>query len=248
MKWYLNEIQGTADAITTMYFSKRSWTREREEHIRDLCYKVLDRRGFVDKNQAMKAVASEYPEYDEFVDMMNKLMKWVPIHITMGRFMDFSITVEGVHRAGQDDWDAHACRYNNRIIRTSTRLATFEADEMSEWYKDKIIPMDLALRLMSKDLPNAIEKDGITYVRATNGYIREDMKDDKDVKRGLYMECIPSNFIFKVNLSEFAHVYKQRNKDSHANPEVKILCEGIADALYKANQWITRELLMKIEN
>lgn len=243
MKWYLNEIQGTADAITTMYFSKRSWTREKEQHIRDLCYKVLDRRGFV-----INESNANIEERGEFVDMMNKLMKWVPIHITMGKFMDFSITVEGLHRAGQDDWDAHACRYNNRIIRASTRLATFEADEMSEWYKDKIIPMDLALHIMSHDLPDSIERDGVTYVRATNGYIREDLKDDKDAKRGLYMECIPSNFIFKVSLSEFAHVYKQRNKNSHANPEVKILCEGIADALYEANPWITRELLMKIEN
>ena len=31
MKVYLNEITGLADALTSMYMSKRSWTRELEE-------------------------------------------------------------------------------------------------------------------------------------------------------------------------------------------------------------------------
>lgn len=248
MRVWLNEIQGTADAIVTMYFSKRSWTREKEEHIRNVCYRCLDRYGFYDKDKLEYEVLKD--DIHEFQTEMSKLTKWGHKHTTMLRFMDFSITVEGLHRGGQDDWDAHACRYNNRIIRASTRLATFEADEMSEWYQDKIIPMDLALRDLLTDLniPEVVTRDGVRYVRATNGYVREDLKDDKDAKRGLYMECIPSNFIFKVNLTEWAHVYKQRNKDSHANPEVKKLCETIADQLYIANNYLTRELFIKIEN
>ena len=70
----------------------------------------------------------------------------------MLRFIDISVTVEGLHRAGQDDWDSHAARFNNRIIRSSTRLASF-GYEMSEWYQDKIIPTDAALDLLGIEAP-----------------------------------------------------------------------------------------------
>ena len=48
-------------------------------------------------------------------------------------FVTISVTVEGIHRAGQDDWDAHAKRFDNRIIRSSTRLADFSEGEMSDY-------------------------------------------------------------------------------------------------------------------
>lgn len=251
MKVYLNEIQGTADAITTMYFSKRTWTRETEEYIRDVVEACTDRQGFYRDDQKDDKLLKPY--FDEFKTYMSKLLKFGVHHITMLRYIDFSITVEGLHRAGQDDWDAHACRYNNRIIRSSTRLGVFDGEEMSDWYKGKILTMDQVIKMINLDnIPNelTIEEgdEKVTYVRSTNGYIRKDLKDDKDAKRGLYMECIPSNFIFKVNLTEWAHVYKMRNKDTHANPEVKLLCETIADKLQEANPWFTRELFMSIEN
>lgn len=242
MKVYLNEITGIADAIISMYMSKRSWSRERESHIREVVRACTTYYGSYKKDK------SDQDDY-EFKDLMNKLTKWGRKHITMLKFIDFSITVEGIHRAGQDDWDSHAVRFNNRIIRSSTRLAKFEGNEVSEWYSDKILTFDQAAEMFEIDVPDRVTTiEGIKYVRTTNGYIREDLKDDKDVKRGLYMECIPSNFIFKVNLAEFAHVYKLRNKNSHANPEVKILCESIADALVQAVPWFTRELFMSIEN
>ena len=59
--------------------------------------------------------------------------------------------------------------------------------------------------------PDRIEHNGNSYVKTCNGYIAEEYKDSKDVKRGLYMLSIPSNFIFKCNLTEFSHVYKERN-------------------------------------
>ena len=34
MNVYLNEITGMADGLVTLYFSKRTWTREKEENIR----------------------------------------------------------------------------------------------------------------------------------------------------------------------------------------------------------------------
>ncbi len=58
----------------------------------------------------------------------------------MGRFLDFSFTVYNLHRAGQDDLDSHAKRMENRIIRSSTRLADFAAGEMSDYYKGQDHP------------------------------------------------------------------------------------------------------------
>lgn len=138
-------------------------------------------------------------------------------------------------------------RFNNRIIRSSTRLANFDY-EMSDYYQDKIIPTDMAMQELGIGIPDKIEHNGQSYVKTVNGYIREDLQDNKDVKRGLYMLSIPSNFIFKVNLTEFAHVYKERNIDSGANPEVKEWCETCVDLIEDKFPQFNRELLLKIPN
>ena len=62
------------------------------------------------------------------------------------------------------------------------------------------------------------------------------------------MLSIPSNFIFRINLAEWAHVYKERNKNGGANPEVKQCCEMIADQLVIAHPQFTRELWMNVKN
>jgi hypothetical protein len=251
MKVYLNEVTGIADAIVSMMMSKRTWTREGELEIRAMCDRRIDRQGkynVVNPAHYSESVNQEINEIDKkYNDYLDLLVKWGWKHITMLRFIDFSITVEGLHRAGQDDWDAHASRYNNRIIRSSTRLATF-GNEVSEWYDDKIIPTDVALASLGITTPESITHNGVVYVRSTNGYVREDLKDNKDVKRGLYMLSIPSNFIFKVNLCEWAHVFKERNIDGTANPEVKICCESIADQIERFQPKFNRELFEKIKN
>lgn len=242
MKTYLNQISGIDDAIVSMYMSKRSWTREKEMHIRETCKKVLRWNGSL-----AEPCADLEKELNEFSDWMAKLVKWGQRHITMLRFIDMSITVEGLHRAGQDDWDAHAKRFNNRIIRSSTRLADFSY-EMSAWYEDKIIPTDMALKELDIQLPEVIQHEGVNYVKAVNGYIKEGCQDNPDVKRGLYMLSIPSNFIFKVDLTEWAHVYKERNIHGAANPEVKQCCESIADQIEAFHSQFNRELFMNILN
>lgn len=244
MKVYVNEITGIPDAIVSMFMSKRSWTRELENEIRTICNKVLNRDGSLNDN--VKDYTKD--EIDKFNKWMDSLMKWGWIHTTMLRFIDISVTVEGLHRAGQDDWDAHAKRFNNRIIRSSTRLATFNY-EMSDWYEGKIIPTDLALNFLGIDTPETITVNNETYIKTVNGYIKEQYKDNKDVKRGLYMLSIPSNFIFKIDLTEWGHVYKERNINSSANPEVKQCCEAIADSLCcDFHKQFTRELFLKIKN
>ena len=237
MKVYLNEITGMADALVSMYMSKRTWTPELDKEIRTDWH--MD--------------AYRYKVYDEEMGerttkRIESLCKYAWMHTTILDFVTISATVEGIHRAGQDDWDAHACRFNNRIIRASTRLADFKEGEMSDFYKGKIIPTDVAIEeIMNSHLPDAIEKDGQCYVKAVNGYILEALKNDRDVKRGLYMESIPSNFIFKCNMAQWAHVYRMRNKNSTANPEVKQLAEMLQDEIEKQMPWFNREFLAKVQ-
>lgn len=231
MNVYLNEITGMDDALISMYMSKRTWTPEINEQIK-----------------------SDWHIYNFFgtpLETLNKRIesfcKFAWKHTTMLDFVTISVTVEGMHRAGQDDWDAHACRYNNRIIRSSTRLADFDEDEMSDYYRGKIIPTEMALRILDTEMPDKLVFGKDTYIKTTGGYIREDLKDNRDVKRGLYRLCIPSNFIFKCNMAQWAHVYKMRNEKGTANPEVKELAEKIQDLIEQEMPWFNREFLQKVE-
>lgn len=248
MKVYLNEVTGLADALTSMYMSKRTWTRELEEEIRHDC-KVIDilSKCPYPSCEPFALLSELQSAQDRTEKRIESFCKFAWKHITMLDFITLSVTVEGLHRAGQDDWDAHAYRFNNRIIRSSTRLADFSKDEMSDFYKDKIIPTEIALAMLGIDIPQTIEKDGQTFVLAEGGYIREDLKDNRDAKRGLYRMCIPSNFIFKINLAQWAHVYKMRNKNGSANPEVKEVAERIQDEVEKVLPWFDREFIKKVE-
>lgn len=240
MNIYVNEITGIADSIVSMFMSRRSWTREKELEIRDVCERVLSRQGRI-------LEAADENDLNKYNDWLDRLIKWGWRHITMLRFIDISVTVEGLHRAGQDDWDSHAARFNNRIIRSSTRLAEF-GYEMSSWYEDKIIPTDMALEYLGINMPDCVEKDGEKFVKTVNGYIKEDLQNSPDVKRGLYMLSIPSNFIFKINLTEWGHVFKERNSQGTANPEVKMCCEEIANQIMLFQPKFDRDLFLKIQS
>jgi hypothetical protein len=244
MEVFLNRIDGVDDAIISMFLSKRTLTRDLELNIRhqtSLC-----------SNQVYDGVtplgALSQPS-DEFAGWLSRLFRWGIHHYTMLRFIDLSFTVYGLHRAGQDDLDSHAMRMNNRIIRSSTRLADFSQGELSTYYQDKIVPTDVALAALGIETPEEITWNGETYVRAANGYIIKGMENNKDVKRGLYMLSIPSNFIFKIQLTEFAHVYKERCASGTANPEVKEAVESMADQLDAATlSYASRVLLNQIRN
>lgn len=245
MEVYLNRIDGWDDAILTMFYSKRTITREFEKQIRTAVYKSTNHN----PNHGVVGSLIDSNCWEDMESWLTRLFKWAPHHTTMGRFLDLSFTVYGMHRAGQDDWDAHAKRYNNRIIRSSTRLADFKGGEMSSYYEDKIVPTDVALAALGIATPDEIQYEGRTYVRAVNGYVLKGMENNKDVKRGLYMLSIPSNFIFKVDLTEFAHVYKERRAEGTANPEVKEACETMVTLLELAScGFINSDLLMKIKN
>lgn len=242
MKVYVNSITGIEDAIVSTLMSKKSWTREKENDVRATCERVIDRTG---RFYGYEFIESEdIRKYDRWLDSVLRI-GWK--HITILRYIDISVTVNGLHRGGQDDWDSHAKRFDNRIVRSSTRLSKF-GNEKSEWYKDKIITDDEAFEYLHIVMPNKITKDGVTYVKTVNGYVREDLKSDNDTLRGLYMLSIPSDFIFKINLTEFGHVYKMRNQFTTAHPEVKECCEEIARQIEEIQPKLNKELFEKIEN
>ena len=147
------------------------------------------------------------------------------------------------------DIDAHARRFDNRIIRSSTRLAEFKEDEVSDYYKDKIITDAKVLKcVLGIDMPNEIVYEGSKYVKSPNGYIKEEYKNNKDVKRGLYMLSIPSNFVAKINLTEWGHVFQERNENGGANPEVKEWAGEVMRQITSFHHQITREHVLSIKN
>lgn len=215
MKIYLNKITGIDDALISLLMSKRSWTRAKELEIREKVKSATDENGFLtDKSE-------------DFAKDLSKLQKYGIDcgHTTLLRFIDLSFTVEGLHRGAQDDFDSHAKRLDSRIVRASTRLGSFSEGEMSDYYKDKIIFSDDAAKMAGIELPKTIEKDGKKFVKTAFGYVREDLKEDKDARRGLYPLSIPSNFIFKVQYPELCHIVQHRDKNSFANPELKEMIE-----------------------
>lgn len=245
MEVYLNRVDGIDDAIISMFLSKRTLTRELELEIRN----CVNRNSYqtYDGIHPLGALKPSARDDEQLMDWLEKVTRWGEKHITMLRFMDLSFTVYNLHRGGQDDWDAHAQRYNNRIIRSSTRLGNFNQGEMSEWYQGKIIPTDVALVALGISLPDEIEYEGATFVRGANGYILKGHENEKDYKRGLYMLSIPSTFIFRCQGTEYAHVYRERREDGTAHPEVKIVAESCADQIENATLgFINREKLLAI--
>ncbi len=240
MKIYLKRITGIDDAIVSMFVSKGNWNRELEKAIVNLCNRVLTRDGRIKKD----AVSEDLEKFNGYI---SKLVKFGWKHITLLRFIDFSFSVDGLHRAGQDDWDSHAKRFDNRIIRLSTREPGIET-EMSDYYKERAIPTDHALEILGIQVPGKINYNGKAYVKCQNGYVLDSEESNPNALRGLYPLGFSSTFIFKVNLTEWSHVYKERNKYGNAHPEVKELCEECATQIEKAIPYFNRELFMKIEN
>lgn len=226
MKIYLNKITGYDDAVVSLLMSKRSWTREKEMDLRNNINACLDSNGMVLNSKR-----------DEFEKIFKAVAKYgiQHRHVTLVRFIDLSFTVEGLHRAAQDDFDSHAKRLDNRIVRASTRLARFNGSEKSGYYQDKILTTEEVLNMCGVELPTTVSKDGINYIMTPNGYVREDLREDNDALRGLYRLSIPSNFIFKAQYPELCHIVQHRDKNSFANPELKDMIEQLVELVTEAN-------------
>lgn len=237
MKIKLNSVTGLDDAIVSMYESKRTLTDELEAKIRCTVRNEIREDGKIEL---------EYVS-DELMEMLKKLFKWGKRHFTMLRFINLSVTVYGLHRAGMDDLDAHAMRMNNRIIRTSTRLGVY-GNEKSEFYEDKILTLDDLVKNNIISLPEKIEVNEKKYVKVVNGYVLEGMEKEHDVVRGLYPLAIPMGAIFNINLTEYSHVFKERNENGNAHPELKQAIESLTDQLIEFIPLIDRQYLLDIIN
>lgn len=272
------EIKGFQAAFTSMFMSKRTYNSELGEDIENVCNIVLTKDGYVNKGvrerydyfcrlypifrkstiaDSIKQVNNstidqkqkdEIMAYQKFNTWLNLLCKMGRRHITVLRFISFSCVVTGLHRGAQDDFDSHAKRLENKIIRNSTRLATFDNNEKSEYYQNKILLLDEVLDQLNIEMPETIVKNGKTYVRSTNGYIDENYKDDKDVKRGLYPLCIPSNFVFECNLTEWAHIVKERGLGSNAHEELQHMVENINTLLEDRYSILNDEYFHSVQN
>lgn len=144
-------------------------------------------------------------------------------HTTIGRFLDISCTVEGLHRGATDDFDAHACMLDNRIVRMSTRTNSPDSLVLSDFYKDKVIPVTEA----GLNLPETIGKNGSKYYLSRFGYVKEEYLKDYDVLRGLTPLGISNVFTFKCNITNWAHIVKLRRNGTHAAPELQEMIEAI---------------------
>ena len=266
MKVTIKNITGFNEAFVSMFISKRTWTPELDAKITKVCDEVIDKNGNINPNASHESL-------EQFNKWLGMLLRMGKKHITVLRFIDIAIMTEGLHRAGQDDVDAHARRFDNRIIRSSTRLATVQEGEVSDYYKDKILTTGKMCENLCKDMPAKVYEltDGYFYteeeyenlisdidatppiiahvwIKSANGYILEEYANDKDVMRGLYPLSIPSNFISKINLCEWAHVFKERNENGGANPEVKLWAETVMSEITKIHNQITRDYVLTIEN
>lgn len=161
-------------------------------------------------------------------------------HHTLMKYIDISFFTIGLHRGAQDDLDAHAMGFNNRITRFSTRLANISETVLSEWYDDKIISFDQAKEFTGIEHPQVIETSIGNFELTPFGYIHEDfnkISDEnglkKDVKRGLMPLGMESDALWKTDLFNLRYIYKMRSKLTKANPELKIGMEQLADQIEK---------------
>lgn len=235
MKVYLRKITGIEDALVSMLMSRRSWSAEKEQKLRHL----------VNVNTTMTTGFDGFIVTEDYVHQMNLLEKYaIEYHeTTLLRFIDLTFVVEGLHRAAQDDFDAHAKRLDNRIIRASTRMGSFKEGEKSEYYKDKIMYPLEAFKAAGITIPEKVfDADGDEYILRDFGYVRKDLADIQDVKRGLYPLAIPSNFICKVQYPELCHIVQFRDKSGHAHPELQKMIEDLKKQVMEANPMLGRNL------
>lgn len=231
MKFELKEISGVKDAILALFFSKGHYTDEIDREVRETVETVTGRDGkvIVGLNDIAYMKYCRYlyklAKYGTGFDMSNALTAG---HDTLLRFIDFSIVVRDLHRGAMDDFDAHAMRMNNRIVRTSTRLGGVDALSVSDYYDGAIKFPD---QLM--DLPDTIE-DGETYVKIGHGYVKKSLAHIPDVVRGLTPLAANMSCICQIDFYDMRHIYACRNEYSKAHPELKLGIESLATQIEKA--------------
>lgn len=261
MQFHLYKISGYEEAINSLRMSKGKYFSIPKAHeIQTLVWLVTDRRGFIcDLIEYTHKLATLLPEemgkkitgdYETDVSEFKRLLGLVMNnamgehkHHTLMKYIQVSFFTVGLHRGAQDDLDSHAIAFNNRITRFSTRLAEIDDIQLSEWYRDKVIPFseiinDYEYQVGNPVFPNTIMKNDKFYKRTPFGYVLEKHAKvpaknglDKDVQRGLMPLGMESDAIWQIDLANLRYVYKMRSKFTKANPELKEGMEQLADQI-----------------
>lgn len=214
MKAQVIEVTGYVPAIASLYVTKRNLDQARLEDIKYHVAVSTDRWG---------RVINPTKEFNEYMDKVIKYGVRFE-HEKILEFIKIVVFMEGLHRGGQDDYDAHSKRMT--IIRSSTRASKKSSDvpEISDYYKDKILPL---FKIRDK-LPQEIDK----YVLTSWGYVRKDLIDNPDVLRGnVGLSCACDN-ISEMSFRDWRYVYHLRRKGTHAAPELQEAVEQVRKDLY----------------
>lgn len=256
MEFKLYKAAGYEEAINSLRMSKgKFYSWEKAVEIQQLVYLVTDAQGFIidphDYEVKLDLVSEENNkitgDYEADVAEFKRLLQLTFNnamgefkHHTLMKYIDVAFFTEGLHRGAQDDLDAHAIAFNNRITRFSTRLAEIDQNVLSKWYQDKVISIYDAQKHIGQQLPQEIETDEGTFLLTPFGYVQERYAQvpaknglAKDVQRGGMTLGLASNAIWKTDLFNLRYVYKMRSKLTKANPELKIGMEQLADQIEK---------------
>lgn len=251
------KISGWDGAIRSMYMTLGNYNDELERKLR-WCSAFEDSMDDIATVKSLDGVCNDAvlvpgssitcgEQTDDIMkwyeDQKHKVIKFGAKHITLLRYLDITMTVKGLHRGAQDDFDAHAERFDNRIVRMSTRTKNNESIiELSDYYKGKILSFsDVDSKL---NLPDVIIHDDNVFVKTPLGYVNEQYRDDKDVRRGLIPLAISSTFTVKVQITEYCHVVRERNANGNAHPELKQLIEMSIPLIEEKVPEFNREFFM----
>lgn len=253
MDFKLLKVSGYEEAILSLRMSKgKYYSWEKAQKIQELVYRVTNAQGFLlgensyyEKNYVehrLKGLSytADVAEFERLLGLTMNNAMGEQKHHTLMKYIDVSFITEGLHRGAQDDLDAHAIAFNNRITRFSTRLAEIDEVKLSEWYEDKVIPFGEAIEILELDgeLPEVLDLVKGKYVLTPFGYVLEKYGQvpaknglAKDVQRGLMSLGMASNGLWKTDLFNLRYIYKMRSKLTKANPELKDGMEQLADLI-----------------
>lgn len=262
MEFKLYKVSGYEEAIMSLRMSKgKFYSWEKAKEIQDLVYVVTDQRGFLATPKHYEAkidaarITSKHGkitgDYDQDVAEFKRLLGLTFKnamgefkHHTLMKYIDITFFTEGLHRGAQDDLDAHAIAFNNRITRFSTRLAEIDSVQLSEWYQGKVVPIyQMQAHTSRMDIPEEVEMDdGSIFILTPFGYVLDKYAQvpakgglAKDVQRGLMPLGLAGNAIWKTDIFNLRYVYKMRGKvHTKANPELKEGMEQLADQIEAA--------------
>lgn len=267
-------LSGYDDMVRAIYMTNKKYNDELEMKITRGEYL---RKLSPEKRKKLEEVSNDneiYNEYRKMIDiafniacgtLYNKTDEKGAItpdqiqlcHSTIGRFLDISCTVDGLHRGATDDFDAHARRLDSRIVRRSTRTNSPDEIILSDWYKDKVIPFgDLDGHTVTEvinvkestdceiKLPSTIIVNNKVYRKSRFGYVADEFKDNYDVLRGLTPLGMSNLFTFKCNITEWAHITKLREPGTHAAPELQQMIQMINQAIEQMEPRLNHDFWM----